>query len=50
MDAHLALDTRGHRHVCPPLCSPLGTIYNGLLLESLNHASQVMLNMYEIEK
>jgi len=35
-----------------PLCTPLGTVYSGLLSESLNHvcASQAMLTMYEIEK
>jgi len=35
-----------------PVYTPLGTVYGGLLSESLNHvwASQAMLTMYEIEK
>jgi len=35
-----------------PLYAPLGTVYGGLLSESLNHvwANQAMLTMYEIEK
>jgi len=35
-----------------PLYTPLGTVYGGLLSESLNHvwASQAMLTIYEIEK
>jgi len=35
-----------------PLYAPLGTVYGGLLSESLIHvwASQAMLTMYEIEK
>jgi len=46
-----SLDARG-RHPVPPLCTPLGTVYGGLLSEGLNHvwASQAMLTMYEIEK
>ena len=35
-----------------PIYTSLGTVYGGLLSESLNHewASQAMLTMYEIEK
>jgi len=34
-----------------PLYTPQGTVYGGILSESLNHvcASQAMLTMYEIE-
>jgi len=51
LDAHLALDARGRRHVFPP--PPLHvTGYGGLFSESFNHVwtSQAMLSMSEIEK
>jgi len=51
LDAHLALDARGCRPVCP--LPPLYvTGYGGLLSESLIHvwASQAMLTIYETWK
>jgi len=52
LDAHLVWIPGAVAQFASPLYTPLGTVYGGLLSESLNHvwASHATLNIYEIEK